>query len=140
VLPGNPKAGHDRLDDVARPRCAVVHPADHGRTVDSHTHLCREFAQGRLRGGFAGVDAPAREGPLVGMAAQGLGAARQQQSRRVAPLCLLRQAREVCAVTLLGHDDRDGGMAPACRVQHADVESAQSIVQQVLQGGAVNCL
>jgi len=97
----------DRRDRIARARGVVVEPAEDGRGVQHEADLLAQFAQRRLLGRFALVDAATGQRPLAGVLAHAAGAQGQQQRGRGAPLRQSRDAVGLGAVALLDDDQRD---------------------------------
>ena len=76
---------HHRRDRIARAGGEGVQPAQHIGGGQAQCHLFMQLAQRGLFGAFALVKAPARQRPLAGMAAQGLGPAGEDQCSLGAP-------------------------------------------------------
>jgi hypothetical protein len=97
-----------RRNDITRARDEVVEAPKHIVQAELQAHLFDQLAQGRLFGRLAGVDAPARQRPLAGMAAQPVRAARQHQRGACAPGRRCRQPGQVGTVAFVGDGHRHG--------------------------------
>jgi hypothetical protein len=125
---------HDRRDHVAGPCGQVIEPAAHRLRRQDQAQLFVQFAQRRLLGRLAGVNAAARQCKLSGVGAQGGRTQGHQHSGLFTPVARpKRQPRQAGTLPLVGQCQHHGSPPAPIVGQSLNRPPLQPLAHQGLQ-------